>query len=89
MVLSVLHDARGFRVAAVAAPGRRSLVGSLLSAAPGLRKLASRALPLVREHVTTVAAFAAVDWGCWDAGRIPGLIVTGVLVLLFDFQVRG
>lgn len=76
-------------MAAVAVTGRRSLVGSLLSAAPGLRRLAARALPLVREHVTTVAAFAAIDWGCWDAGRVPGLIVTGVLGLLLDFQIRG
>lgn len=69
-------------------PGR-SLIGSLVAAAPGFRRLAARVLPLVREHAVSVAAFAAVDWGCWDAGRVPGLIVTGVSVLLLDFTIRG
>ena len=70
-------------------PRRRSLIGALLDAVPAIRGAAARVLPLVREHAVTVAAFAAVDWGCWDAGRVPGLIVTGVSALVLDWLVRG
>ncbi len=72
-----------------AARGHQSLIGVLVDAAPNVRKLAARALPVIREHAVTVAAFGAVDWGCWDAGRVPGLIVTGVSVLVLDWLVRG
>lgn len=76
-------------VTSVAVPRRRSLIGALIDASPGIRRLAARAMPFVREHAVTVAAFTAVDWGCWDAGRVPGLIVTGVTALVFDWLVRG
>lgn len=76
-------------VASAALPRGRSAAGSLLAAVPSLRRLAARVLPLIREHAVSAAAFAAIDWGCWDAGRVPGLIVTGISVLLLDFTVRG
>lgn len=77
------------RVAYAAPRQHRSLLGVALSHVPSVRRLAARALPVAREHLGTVAGLAAIDWGCWAAGRIPGLIVTGVSVLLLDFAVRG
>jgi hypothetical protein len=76
-------------VTVAAVRGRRSLIGALIDAAPGFRRLAAKTVPYIREHAVTAAAFSAIDWGCWDAGRIPGLIVTGASVLLLDWLVRG
>lgn len=78
-------------LAAVTAPARRSLVGAVVSAAlsPAGRKLARQAMALAREHVVTFAAFTAIDWGCWDAGRVTGLVATGVSALVLDWLVRG
>ena len=76
-------------MASAAIPRGRSLIGSLADAAPAIGRAVSRAMPFVREHAVTVAAFAAVDWGCWDAGRVAGLIVTGVSALVLDWLVRG
>ena len=74
---------------AVTVRGRRSLIGELAGALPGVRSLAARILPLIREHAVSVAAFAAVDYGAFGLSRYAGWIVTGVSVLLLDFTVRG
>ena len=77
-------------MAASRAIGRhRSLVGALIEAAPGIRRLAAKAVPFVREHVVSVAAFTAVDYGAFGFSQYAGWIVTGVTAVVFDWLVRG
>ena len=78
-------------MAAVAASGvrRRSLITSLLIALPAIRPHAVKALALAREHITTVAAFSAVDYGAFTAARPAGWITLGVSLLVLDWQIRG
>src|SRR5258706_1284322 len=76
-------------VAAIPHGRHRSLIGALIEAAPGVRKLAARALPFVREHVVSVAAFTAIDYGTFHLNAYAGWIVTGVLAAVFDWLVRG
>lgn len=63
-----------------------AITGRLVSRA---RARAARLAAAVREHGTTVAAFAAVDLGAFQAWRPAGWITLGVLALVFDWQVRG
>jgi hypothetical protein len=71
----------------------RSLLGQLLAALavllPATRRLTGRCIPVVREHMTTVAAFAAVNYGAFSAWHHGGWIVLGVSALLLDFKFRG
>src|SRR5258706_13320428 len=76
-------------VAAIPHGRHRSLVGALIEAAPGVRRVAAKALPFVREHVVSVAAFAAVDYGAFGLSRYAGGIGLGVSAVGFDWLVRG
>jgi hypothetical protein len=79
-------------VATAAFPrGRRSLIGRLAAAAGDgrARKAAAAVVAAAREHLPTLAAFAAVDYGAFQAAAAAGWIVTGVTVLLLDWKVRG
>ena len=68
----------------------RSLLGRVAAAAGDgrLRKLAAHATAVAREHLPTFAAFAAVDYGAFQAAPAAGWIVTGVTVLLADWKIR-
>jgi hypothetical protein len=81
-------------VAAVTAAGRRSLLGKLSAVhvpRPGRRSraLAVKAAAAARDHLTTVAALAAIDLGCFEASRVAGWVAGGVCLLVLDFKVRG
>jgi hypothetical protein len=86
-------------VAAVTAGGKPStLVGQILALIAALNRprsgkrakaLASRFGVAAREHVTTVAAFASIDLGCFRASAVAGWIVLGVSLLLLEWKVRG
>jgi hypothetical protein len=69
---------------------RRSLLGRLNAAAGNgrLRRGAIAVLAAAREHLPTLAAFGAVDYGAFRAATAAGWIVTGVTVLLADWKVR-
>ena len=76
-------------VAAIQHGRHRSLIGALVEAAPGIRRVAAKALPFAREHCVTVAAFTAVDYGAFGFSRYAGWIVTGVTAVVFDWLARG
>lgn len=67
----------------------RSLIGVLVDAAPQIGRAAARALPVIREHVVSVAAFAAVDYGAFGLNTYAGWITTGVSAIVLDWLVRG
>lgn len=69
---------------------RRSLLGKLAAAAGDgrLAKLGKLAATVAREHLPTVAAFSAIDYGAFTGSPVAGWIVTGVTLLLLDFKVR-
>jgi hypothetical protein len=71
----------------------RSFLGQLLAAVaiavPALRKSIAVCVPLVREHMTTVAAFAAVNMGIWQFSWRAGLISSGLSLFLLEFRFRG
>lgn len=50
--------------------------------------LCSRVTSAAREHGPTIAAFAAIDLGCFQAAAPAGWIVTGLSLLAFDWKVR-
>jgi len=83
-------------VAVATAPGRgragsRSLLGSVIAAcqrSPRVRKRVTAVAAAVREHVTTVAAFAAVDYGVFTASHVAGWIVSGCLLLVLEWKIR-
>jgi hypothetical protein len=83
-----------------AVPARRpvTLVGQILAFLAALnkprdgRKVKAFVLVLAgaaREHVTTVAAFGAIDFGCFRASPVAGWIALGVSLLIVEFKVRG
>lgn len=85
-------------MAAVPASRPVTLVGQILALLLTLnqprdgRKARARAAKLAaaaREHVTTVAALAAIDLGAFQASRIAGWIVLGCCLLIAEFKVRG
>jgi uncharacterized MAPEG superfamily protein len=81
-------------VAAVAASRPGTLIGRLAAlrvprAGRRTRSLAARAAAAAREHATTLAAFAAVDLGAFEASRPAGWIVTGLSLLIVEWKVRG
>lgn len=83
-------------MASVTAPGRRSLLGAVISAVQTRHGRPSRVAQLavkVREHITTVVALTAVDVGAFHVpagwGMFCGLVVTGFSVLVLDFAVTG
>lgn len=49
---------------------------------------AARLAAAAADHVTTLAAFAAVDLGAFQAWRPAGWIVTGLSLLVFEWKVR-
>ena len=87
------RSAKVRRVTSLAARRQRSLLGQLLAALavalPRFRGLLIAAVPAVREHMTAVAAFAAVDYGAFTAWHSGGWIMLGVSVLLLEFKIRG
>lgn len=76
--------------AVTAAPGRRSVLGKLVAAAGDgrARKLGAQLLAVAREHLPTVAAFAAVDYGAFQGSPAAGWVMVGVTGLLLDWKVR-
>lgn len=50
--------------------------------------LCSLVVTVAREHGPTIAAFAAIDLGCFQAAAPAGWIVTGLSLLAFDWKVR-
>ena len=83
-------------MAALSAPGaRRSLIGKAVSAAAARRRAGGRPNRLaalavqVRQHMVTVAAFAAFDAGMFHWGTGVGLIGVCVSLLALDFAVTG
>ena len=86
-------------MASVAA-GKRpaTLVGQVLALLVALNRprdgrkakaWAARLAVAAREHLTTFAAFAAIDFGCFQASHVAGWIVLGVSLLLAEYKVRG
>ena len=80
-------------VASVTIARPRSLLAKATSAVT--RKRAGKpgrltaALTVAREHVVTVAALGAIDFGAFHAGPVAGWVVTGLSLLAADFAVRG
>lgn len=77
---------------ATAPRSRRSLIGLALDAARGAQRASGRFSQLAaaaRDHMTTFAAFAAVDVGLLHYGAAVALIGAGVSLLLLEFKVRG
>lgn len=76
--------------AVLSRPGRpRSLIGkvaAVLSARARARGKPSRAAALLRDHVLTVAAMAAVDTGMFHLGLVTGCVALGVSLLVLDFK---
>ncbi len=83
-----------------AVPARRpvTLLGQILALLAVLNRprdgrkakvLAARMAVAAREHVTTAAAFASIDLGCFRASAVAGWIALGVSLLLLDYKVRG
>ena len=54
-----------------------------------VKAFAQRVAGAAREHVTTVAAFASIDLGCFRASAVAGWIVLGVSLLLLEWKIRG
>lgn len=82
-------------MAAVAAPDRpRSLIGVALSGllarrdGSGRKRLAALAA-IAREHVVTVAALSAADFGGFTVFHHGGWFVLAGSLALLDFAVRG
>lgn len=82
----------------VAARRPATLIGQLLALLAALirprdgrraRALAGRIAAAAREHVTTVAAFASIDLGCFRASMVAGWIALGVSLLLVEWKIRG
>ena len=85
-------------MAAVTAGKPSTLVGQILALLVALnrprsgkkaRAFAARFAVAAREHVTTVAAFTAIDLGAFQASVVAGWIVLGVSLLLVEYKVRG
>jgi hypothetical protein len=74
-------------------PGRpRSLLGKLIDAC-GQRSKARRRVAAVAkavsDHVTTVAAFAAFDYGMFQVWHPAAWITAMPLLILLEWKVRG
>lgn len=88
-------------MAAVTAPAGRSLLGKMTltfqarsRARSGRPSRAAVFLAGVREHVVTVAALAAADFGAFQVhvphlGSAPGWVTLCASLLLLDFSVRS
>jgi hypothetical protein len=85
-------------VTSVAARRPATLIGQLTALLAGLfrprdgrkaRAWAGRIAVAVREHVTTAAAFASIDLGCFRASLVAGWIALGVSLLLLEWKIRG
>lgn len=78
---------------ALAAPGRRSLLGKTAAYVAARKRTrsarAAAVVAAVREHVVTVAALVSVDLGAFHWGPGVGFLVTGASLLAADFAVRG
>lgn len=77
---------------ATAPRSRRSLVGLAVDAARARQRASGRlsqAAAAARDHMTTFAAFAAVDVGLFHCGTAAGWIGAGVSLLVLDFKIRG
>jgi hypothetical protein len=73
-------------------PRGRSLLGRVqgsIGRSARARKRVSALAAAVREHVVTFAAFAAVDYGAFQASHVAGWVTGGVLLLVFDWKVQG
>lgn len=70
---------------------RRQAAGAGPRRVSGLARVAALCSPVVaaaREHGPTIAAFAAVDLGAFEASGPAGWIVTGLSVLFLDWKIR-
>lgn len=83
-------------MAALSAPSaRRSFVGKALSAVAARRRARGKPNRLAalavkaREHMVTVAAFAALDVGLFHWGITQGYVGIFVSLLALDFAVTG
>lgn len=78
--------------AVTAVPGRGSLISRVIAACtstPRSRRRAAAIASVVVDNMTTVAAFAAVDYGVFLASHVAGWIVAGVLSLALEWKIRG
>lgn len=69
----------------------RSLLGGVIGAvqrSPRARKHFAAAVSLVRDHVTTVAAFAAADFGVFQISHAAAWIVGAGLGLILEWKIR-
>lgn len=85
-------------MAAVPAGRPATLAGQILALLAVLNRprdgakakaVALRVAGAAREHVTTVAAFASIDLGCFRASAVAGWIVLGVSLLLLEWKICG
>ena len=85
-------------MAAVTAGKPSTLVGQILALLVALNRprsgkkakaFAARMAVAAREHVTTVAAFTAIDLGAFQASAVAGWIVLGLSLLLLEWKIRG
>jgi hypothetical protein len=73
-------------------PGQpRSLLGKVIDACgrrPKVRRRVAAIANAVREHVTTVAAFAACDYGVFQLNHAAAWIVAAPLLIVAEWKVR-
>ena len=79
-------------MAAVTAPGGRSLLGKLAGVAAAraaVKRHPSRVAAFLADHTGTMTALGFADAACWHWGTAPGLIGTAVAILVAEFKIRG
>lgn len=79
-------------MAAVTAPGGRSLLGKVASALrerAAARKKPSRVAAFIADHTGTLSALGFADTACWHWSVTAGLIGTAICILVAEFKVRG
>jgi hypothetical protein len=66
-------------------------IGALRVPRPGKRATTLAAVigKAARDHLTTFAAFAALDLGCFEAWRPAGWMGVCVSLIVLDWKVRG
>lgn len=72
-------------------PRSRSLLGRVVLSvrSPAARRMLLAVMVAAREHAASFAAFAAISYGAFQAATAAGWIVSGVSVLVLDWQIRG